>query len=284
MDAEPCRFRHGIDQMAKRSAGSEDEVVPLGEMARRDQAWIEPLQRTGDGLGLQAGGVHEIAAMERQGSLASHLQAKAVIGEMTAGERAPQGQHGARRLRIALEGQHQPMAVDDAGGGRQEGRHRPEVRLEGVDGGRIEPGQILDAIGRRLPPQRRQRRNLVLPAGDDQLAQAAMLDAMLAAIVIEHVAAGDAEPGLQAAGGVVDAGMDHLAVARGDLAADVIGGFQYQGLAPGLGQGARDGEPHHAGADDNGFHAFGHAPGRCGDGLSPSSRARRAASASRCTT
>ena len=113
------------------------------------------------------------------------------------------------------------MTVDDAGGGRHEGGDRAQIGLQGVDRRRIEPGQIIDAIGRRLPPQRRQRRKLVFPAGDDQLAEAAMLDAMVPAIVIEHVAAGDAEPGPQAAGGVIDAGMDHLAVARGDLAADV---------------------------------------------------------------
>jgi hypothetical protein len=170
MNAQPRRLGHGIDQMAKGGAGPEDEVVPLGEMARGHQSGIEALQRACHGLGLQAGGVHEIAAMERQRRVAAYLKAESVIGDTTARQRAPQGQHRARRLRIALEGQHQPMAVDDAGGGRQQRPNRSQIRLQGVDRGRIEPGEIIHAIGRRLPPQRRQRRKLVFPAGDDQLA------------------------------------------------------------------------------------------------------------------
>ena len=87
--------------------------------------------------------------------------------------------------------------------------------------------------------------------GDDQLAAVAERDAARAAEIVEHPLAGHAEARHQAAARVVDAGVDHLAVAAGGLGADALGGLQHQHLAPGLGQGAGDRDADHAGADDH---------------------------------
>ena len=84
---------------------------------------------------------------------------------------------------------------------------------------------------------------------DDQLAAVDVRHALLGAVGVERLAAGDAEPRHEAAGRIVDAGVDHLAVARGGLGADAFGGFQDDHLAPGQRQRAR-----HRQADDAGAH------------------------------
>src|SRR6516162_1655043 len=94
MDAEPRGLGHGIDEVAEGRARSEDEVVSLGEIARRHLLRIEALERARDGLGLQPGGVHEIAALEGQRGLAAHLETETAILESAASERRTQGQHG----------------------------------------------------------------------------------------------------------------------------------------------------------------------------------------------
>ena len=65
----------------------------------------------------------------------------------------------------------------------------------------------------------------------------------LGAVAVEELLARDAEPRLQAARRVVDAGMDHLAVARAGLRADRIGALEDDHLEPGHRQPARAGEP-----------------------------------------
>src|SRR5580698_637696 len=106
-----------------------------------------------------------------------------------------------------------------------------------------EPGQVVDAIGlgRRLD---------LLDAGDfvvagrnDQLAQRLVRHTMLAAIVVEPVAALDACGGLEAALRVVEPAMDDLAVARGRLKTDRIGLFEDDDLFAGKRQGPRRGKP-----------------------------------------
>ena len=94
-----------------------------------------------------------------------------------------------------------------------------------------------------------QRRELGLVGGDDQLAAAGVRHAALGAVAIEELLAGNAEPRLEAALGIVDAGMDHLAVARAGLGADGVRTLQDDHLEPGHGQPARAGEAHHTGPD-----------------------------------
>ena len=86
---------------------------------------------------------------------------------------------------------------------------------------------------------------------DDQLAAVAMRDAVVAAVSVERVLAAHAHPRHQAAGRIVDAGMDHLAVARRRHGADAFRGLQHDDLAAGLRQPPRHGKADHAGADDD---------------------------------
>ena len=112
------------------------------------------------------------------------------------------------------------------------------------------------AIGRGARRDAAELPALCLAAGDDQLAAAPVRDAALGAIGVEHLAAGDAEPGLERARRVIDAGMDHLAVARADARAERALGFEQQHFAALRGEFARHGEADDAGADDGAIDFF----------------------------
>ena len=110
---------------------------------------------------------------------------------------------------------------------------------------------------------------LGLVRGDDQLAAAPVLDAARLGVAVEELLALDAGPRLQAARRVVDAGVDHLAVARAGLGADRVGALEDDDLAPGRGQPLRDREPDDAGPDDDAVDAV--------QRQSPADRASRSA-------
>ncbi len=67
----------------------------------------------------------------------------------------------------------------------------------------------------------------------DQLANSLVRHAMSGAEIIEQRLAADAKPRLQRALRIIDAGMDHLAVAGAGLHADMIVLFQDDGVVPG---------------------------------------------------
>ena len=75
---------------------------------------------------------------------------------------------------------------------------------------------------------------------------------------IEQLLAAHAQRRAQAAGRIVDAGVDHLAVAGGSLRADQLVLLQHHHLVAGHGQRPGDGQPDRAGADDDGFDVGGH--------------------------
>lgn len=110
-----------------------------------------------------------------------------------------------------------------------------------------------DAVGLGMCLDGGELGHLLRPRRDDQLAAIAMRDAAAAAVVVELVLAGDAELRHQAAGGIIDAGMDHLTVARGGDGADGVGSFQHDDFAARFRQSAGDGEANDAGADDDAF-------------------------------
>ena len=92
--------------------------------------------------------------------------------------------------------------------------------------------------------------------GDNQLAQPAVRNAAALAIGVEPIAAFDAEPGLEAARRIVDAGMDDFTVAARGLGADPALLLRHDHLATGTGQGARDGQADHTGADNQTISRF----------------------------
>ena len=110
---------------------------------------------------------------------------------------------------------------------------------------------IVDAVGFGMRADRLQLFGFLRRRRDDQLAAIAMRDAVVAAIAVERVLAADAHLRHQAAGAVIDAGVDHLAVARGGHGADALGRLQHDHFAAGLGQPPRDRKPDHPRSDND---------------------------------
>jgi hypothetical protein len=171
---------------------------------------------------------------------------------------AVEGDGGAGVLRLALQAQHQPMAVDDAGRRRQQGGDAADRRLQAPRLRRLQPLQVGDAVDRGLALQGREVADLRGRGGDDQLADAAVADAARLAIVIEPLAPGHAQPCLPAAGRIVDAGVDDLAVARAGFAADGVAALEQDDLAATARESAGDGQPDDSGADDDAVDLIGH--------------------------
>ena len=152
-------------------------------------------------------------------------------------------------LGVAAQRQHVGMAVDDAGRRRQQRRVAFQRRLQRA---RLVAGQHLHvehAIGLRMRADRGQLLGLRRRGGDDQLAAIPVRDAVLAAITVERMLAGDAHARHQAPRLVVDAGVDHFAVARRRDGADALGRFQHDHLAPGLREPPRHRKADHASPD-----------------------------------
>lgn len=191
---------------------------------------------------LQAGGIDQHVAAQAHGLVAAELQVEAAFGAHPAGhQRGVEHALGAGVLGIALVGQHQRVAVDDAGGRRHQRRRAAQRRFQphGVFAGN--ELQIVHAVGAGALRDAFELRGLLGAGGHDQLAQPLVRNAAFGAIGVQQVLAAHAQAGLEAARGVIDAGVDHFGIARAGAGADGLGGLGHQHLAARLGQGAGDG-------------------------------------------
>ena len=138
---------------------------------------------------------------------------------------------------------------------------RGELRVEdlfkvlaGDPADRLGPGQdahVVDAVDRGALADVSELAVLLGVGGDDQLAAIAMRNAVIGAISVERMPAADAHLRHQAAGAVVDAGMDHLAVARGGHRADALGRLKHDHFAAGQSEPAGHRKPDHTRSDND---------------------------------
>jgi hypothetical protein len=94
--------------------------------------------------------------------------------------------------------------------------------------------------------------------GHDELAAVLVVDAVFLAVGIQGAVAGHAEARLEAARRVIQARVDHAAVARRGDGARVRLGLEQQHLASDQRQRARDREAHDTRTDDDAFDPIGH--------------------------
>ncbi len=179
-------------------------------------------------------------AFQRHRRFATGLDLDPAGRRLGAEQRGMEGECGAGGLGIAPERQHIGVAVDDPGGRRQQCGVAVQRRLHRAGGFARKQLHVAHAIGLGMGADRLQLFGLFRRGRDDQLAAIAIGDAVLLAITVKRMLAADAHPRHQAAGTVVDAGMDHLAVTRGGHGADPLGGFQHDHFAPCLCQAACD--------------------------------------------
>ena len=251
MRAEPARLWHRIDQPRKRRAACKREIAALGEIRLRNRRRIEARNRARKARRSEAGGEHHMARGDLCRCIAADRQHDRAAADFAALERRAEGERGAMGLGIALQGEHESMAVDDARRGRQQADMAGERRLQPRQIGAFEQREVFDAIGFGAGFDRQNLRALRLVGGDENLAAAPERHAMIFAEAIEHLPSLDAGPRLQRSRRIIEAGMDDLAVARGYAAADAALRLDDDDLASGHGERAADGEPDHTGADDD---------------------------------
>ena len=106
-----------------------------------------------------------------------------------------------------------------------------------------------------------------------------MIDAPVAAVAVQHLPTGHTVPGLGAVPRVIDAGVDHLGIARARLRADRIRLVDHHYVPPAQRQAPRDRQADHTCADDQAIDGHGHCvslthPYRAGDTVRPGRRSR----------
>ena len=129
---------------------------------------------------------------------------------------------GAVGLGVAAKRQHQGMTVDDAGRGRKQRSLTDERGLQRARLRAAQPNEIVHAVGFGLGFDRPKLLDLGGVHRDQELSAPLVRDAEVPAKLVQHRLAVNAQPRLVEAGGIVDAGVDHLAVARAHARTDVV--------------------------------------------------------------
>ena len=117
------------------------------------------------------------------------------------------------------------MAVEHAGFRRRQRADAEQFRLQRARGIAADQFEPLDAIGLALHLERLDPGKFFRIGGHNELAALIMGDTMRGAELVEHAPAAGRVASPQRAGRIIDAGMDHLAVARRDAVADTAGRF-----------------------------------------------------------
>ena len=252
MHAQPMRLRRGIDQAPERRAPAQREIIALGVARAGHERGIEALDGERDFAGREARAIDERARRDfrRLGAAGAHPHS--TLPRRGGDERRAKREDGAVILRLALQREHEGVAVEDAGLGREQRADALQRRLHRARLLRAQEAQPLHAIDAALFGDGCNGGKLGIVAGDDQLAAFAMRHAMRGAEFIEAATALDAELRLGAAGGIIESAMDHLAVARGRARADDRLGLERGDGAPGQRQRPGDREADDAGADYDG--------------------------------
>jgi hypothetical protein len=141
------------------------------------------------------------------------------------------------------------LAVDDPGRGREQrslgdqpGFERPRFRP-------AEPDEVHDALRFGLGLDRGKLARFLFACRHEQLAAALVRNTVVAAKIVQHRLAVDAQPSLVEAGRVIDAGVYHLTVARADARTDCGFALNDNHLAPRASECSGCGQAEGSGAD-----------------------------------
>jgi hypothetical protein len=123
-------------------------------------ARVQPVDARGERAGAQAGRVHQLPRADAHRLGAAHVDVEAAGHHRHVLHRAVEGEHRAARLGVALQRQHQAVAVDDAGGRRVQRRHAAQRGLHRARRGAVQQHRVVHAVGQGLRVQRLQRGQL----------------------------------------------------------------------------------------------------------------------------
>ena len=163
----------------------------------------------------------------------------------------------ARQQACSLIRGHARERFDQVFGGDDAGRRHFQrgggfdVRLAGAHRGAVHHAQTHDAVGAAVFGQMFELRFLFRVMSHHELAAIPVRHVVRGAEFVQHAVARHAQPRFQRAGRIVDARMDHAAVARARAHAQLGHLLDEKHVAPAPRNRARHGATHHAAADDD---------------------------------
>ena len=112
--AQTGRFGHGVNQARKRRLARQGEVVAFGEMGMRQDRSVQTLHGARQGHGVQAGGVDQFSASQFGAVLGAQHDGMTgrALRQMDGLNGRDQGQQATRVFQVALQSEHQAMAVN----------------------------------------------------------------------------------------------------------------------------------------------------------------------------
>ena len=156
------------------------------------------------------GGVYDHTGGDPHGRGPAGFDDKPMLNGATGEDWRSERDRGAMGLGVAAERQHEGMAVDDAGRGRQQCTVRDQRGLERARLLAAEPDEIGDAVGLSLGFKRGELVDLSRVHRHQELAASLMRNSELLAECVQHCFAVDAEPRLVEPWRIIDASMDRL--------------------------------------------------------------------------
>ncbi len=209
---------HGIDKAADEAPPLGRQLVVLAAEGQDAQSRIGATE-AGHAIGLETGAVDQERRPRRRREPSPPPDRRRPDAHPGRGRPSPPGRPDSRcvgRRRGPLPDSRR--CPSPARGGREAGG----VRLETADLLRSDAAHALKAVGRSPPLQLVETRQLLGIGGDDQLAAALVGDSLLGAEAVERPCALDAEPRLEGARLVVEAGVDDAAVVAALVGGDAI--------------------------------------------------------------
>jgi hypothetical protein len=157
----------------------------------------------------------------------------------------------ALRADVVGERAGDPGEVDAGGMGRVQRRDAGGVRLDGPQARRVEPAQPRHPVGGSTALELVERGQLAPVERHDQLPAALICHAPRLAVLGQLRGSRDAQPRLERAGGVVDAGVRHAGVVARLVQRRPRLAFEHDDSLPGMpaAELARDGQPEDPRAD-----------------------------------
>jgi len=218
------RIGNGIDERLDqvRAAGRDPPELPA---KRHDAAAGPGPAQHRHAIGVQAGAVDEPAAPDRALGRFQNERVAVVQHAVDAGveQDSPAGRPHDVGVGVGHGGE-----VDHPRVSNVKARNPRRVRLDLAQLLGCQPPNPLEAVGLTPALELLEPGDLLLARGHDDLAAPSAVDPVLIAEPVERLAALDAQPGLHRVGPVVQARVNHAAVAATLVGGEVVFGLQHQ--------------------------------------------------------
>jgi hypothetical protein len=216
MNAQRARNGRRIDQALERRVAGQREIAAFAVMQGGDAFFRKTLHPGRRFLRLQAARQDQAAGGDGAGVVPADAHLDLSGRWRRPQKRGVQHYHAAMRLNRTNQRVHVAMRIEDPAFGRVQRAHRAQGRLQGQGLRGVQAGHAFDPIGLAARGQCVQRREFIVLRGHDELATFVVGNVVAIEEVVQQAPSLDTETGLQRTWRVVQAGVDHLRIARGD--------------------------------------------------------------------